>query len=333
MTPECEIEWTAPARIHCGLIALEQDADSRFGGCGVMCRGPRTRLRLSAASQWQLIGDDADRWLRLIKQWQLHFANFAGARWCEPIERWPLCLEILETPPRHVGLGSGTQAALLVATALCHWVGLDPPSVAELALAMGRARRSAIGTYGFRLGGFLVDRGLTPGEPLALLDFQTALPEPWRVVILQPQLPPGISGLAEINAFERQLPGDRHLAQQMRSILQGAIVPAAAQGNLMNFAEAIHEFNFLSGLHYAKVQAGAYHSVEVASIVTQIRAWGYPGVVQSSWGPTLAVFVGDALAARELQTKIQRDLTIPCQVQVTEVAGASGLAMPQPSRV
>ncbi len=320
-----ELYFSAPARIHCGLIAVDHQSATRYGGCGIMIAQPQTRIRLSTAAQWRLQAKDSPWWLRLVQQWQVHFCPPADSVWCEPIETWPLSIEVMDTPPRHVGLGSGTQAALLLASALCRWTNLPEPSVEELALAMGRAKRSAIGTYGFRRGGFLVDRGLTSTDPLATLDFQTALPTDWRVVLILPQLAPGISGLAELNAFEQQVGGSQSLYEQMRAILRRDLVPAASVGDFARFAEAVFQFNYLSGLNYAKVQSGAYHSAGVAEIVRQIREWGFAGVVQSSWGPTLAVLTPNETTANDLQGRLQSSLEVPANVIVSTIAGPSNI--------
>lgn len=288
-----------------------------------MIARPQTRIRLATATHWHLQAADESWWRRLTQQWQVHFCPAAGVPWCDPIETWPLAIEVLETPPRHVGLGSGTQAALLLASALCRWTHLPQPSVEELALAMGRAKRSAIGTYGFRRGGFLVDRGLTSTDPLAALDFQTVLPNDWRVVLIQPQLAPGISGLAELTAFEQQVGGTPSLYEPMREILRRDLVPAASTGDFERFSAALFQFNYLSGLNYAKVQSGAYHSPEVAEMVRQIRQWGYAGVVQSSWGPTLAVLTPDETTANDLRGRLQSSVNIPADVVVSAIAGPS----------
>ena len=67
-------------------------------------------------------------------------------------------LHINESLPDHVGLGSGTQAALSAAAAVNEIYGLGK-SVRELAVAVGRGGTSGIGVAAFENGGFILDGG------------------------------------------------------------------------------------------------------------------------------------------------------------------------------
>jgi beta-ribofuranosylaminobenzene 5'-phosphate synthase len=62
------------------------------------------------------------------------------------------------TLPAHQGLGSGTQLALAAARAVAELYDLSRDAT-HLAQAVGRARRSAIGTYVFGHGGFILEGG------------------------------------------------------------------------------------------------------------------------------------------------------------------------------
>ncbi len=67
-------------------------------------------------------------------------------------------LHINDSLPDHVGLGSGTQAALSTAAAVNKIYGLGK-SVRELAVAVGRGGTSGIGVAAFENGGFILDGG------------------------------------------------------------------------------------------------------------------------------------------------------------------------------
>ena len=62
-------------------------------------------------------------------------------------------IRVKQTIPDHVGLGSGTQLALAVATALKKIFNVKA-STQELAIAMGRAQRTGVGTAIFFIQGY-----------------------------------------------------------------------------------------------------------------------------------------------------------------------------------
>ena len=67
-------------------------------------------------------------------------------------------INVVQAIPAHIGLGSGTQFSLAIATALASLLDVEA-TIPELAVAMGRARRTAVGTSIFEWGGFVVDGG------------------------------------------------------------------------------------------------------------------------------------------------------------------------------
>ena len=92
--------------------------------------------------------------------------------------------------PTHVGLGSGTQLALAVARALTELHGVEADAQ-ELARVVGRARRSAIGTWTFAGGGLVVEGGRRSGsDDSAPLLARLPFPPSWRCVVAVPDAPP-----------------------------------------------------------------------------------------------------------------------------------------------
>ncbi len=80
-------------------------------------------------------------------------------RFCDHYQVDPrVSIEVSECIPQHVGLGSGTQLALAIGLGLAMVCGIDA-NVWDVASAMGRGRRSGIGTAAFQTGGFVVDAG------------------------------------------------------------------------------------------------------------------------------------------------------------------------------
>src|SRR5439155_10063571 len=137
----------APARLHFGVLDLRGDLGRRFGGIGAAVPAPSLLLEAHPAPELQAEGPDAARALAFAQR-------FAAFHRIPPRVR--LCLH--RTIPPHAGLGSGTQLALAVARATAELYGL-PTDVTTLARAVDRGRRSAVGTWTFALGGFVLEGG------------------------------------------------------------------------------------------------------------------------------------------------------------------------------
>jgi len=199
----------------------------------------------------------------------------------------PVMLAI-HNAPRHRGFGSGTQLAFAVAAALQTAFEQPMPSAEEMALAMGRGQRSAIGSYGFFEGGFLVDRGVEK-ETIAPLDMRTDFPEDWKIALIAPLVSDDsqVFGDTEMEAF-RQLPGTtQNQADQLESILKNDILPSVLRQDFPTFANAVTQYGYQSGMYYSPVMGGAYASPAATAIVDRIRKLGPFAVGQSSWGPTI----------------------------------------------
>src|SRR5919112_3301188 len=142
----------AAARLHFGVLDLRGSLGRRFGGLGAAIPQPSLLLEAAPAETVSVTGLEPVRVEEFARRFLSHHARAGGAR-----------LELHRAIPAHSGLGSGTQLGLAVARALAelHRLPTDAPS---LAAAAGRGRRSAIGTWTFALGGFIVEGGRRPGS-------------------------------------------------------------------------------------------------------------------------------------------------------------------------
>ena len=180
----------APARLHFGVLDLRGSLGRWFGGIGAAAPAPTLLVSAEQADTLEVHGEDADRAVEFASRFLSHHDIGRGAR-----------VRVHRALPAHAGLGSGTQLALAVARALAelHGVSTDAPSLAR---AVGRGRRSAIGTWIFAAGGLVVEGGRRPdrdecGPLLARLPFPAA----WRCIVAVPHGRPGISGGAEEEAL------------------------------------------------------------------------------------------------------------------------------------
>jgi beta-RFAP synthase len=253
-----------------------------------------------------------------------------AARAGEFLRRWaafhqltdPRCkIVIHDAPSEHVGLGPGTQLALSVAAGLNAFFGFPRQTAQELALSVGRGLRSAVGTYGFVHGGLIVERGKLPGELISPLDCRVDLPPAWRFVLVRHAAASGLAGEEEISAMA-SLPAAPHATTlQLSEEVRERLVPAAATGDFPAFAAALFRYGNAAGQLFAARQGGPYHGPILAQLVEDIRGYGYPGVGQSSWGPTLFVVAASQQQAESLVTllrqrkdheRLQLEISPPC---------------------
>lgn len=303
----------ACSRLHFGILSFAHGAGRQFGGVGLMVRDPGVALSVEPATAWSAEGPLADRALEFTQGFAATVPSIAPQR-----------IRIEECAPDHAGLGTGTQLGLAVARALAVVGGLPRLDAPELARRVGRGQRSALGIHGFDQGGFLVEAGKRPGESIAPLAVRVAFPDDWRIVLIMPAWGKGLAGHEERQAFQ-QLPASApvHTDRLCRLVLL-EMLPALAERDLAAFGDALYDFNRLVGEAFAPVQGGTYASARHAELVGFIREQGVHGVAQSSWGPTVAVIVGDEAAARDLANRVRGRFGLEAAQVIVTVAGNRG---------
>src|SRR5215208_7678979 len=142
----------APARLHFGVLDLAGRLGRHFGGLGAAIPCPSLLLEASASAQLTASGPDSARALEFARMFlSFHHLPESGR------------LVIHRAIPSHAGLGSGTQLGLAMDRALTELHGVTATTL-ELAAAVARGKRSAIGTWAFALGGFIVEGGQKVGS-------------------------------------------------------------------------------------------------------------------------------------------------------------------------
>lgn len=288
--------WTcvrAPARLHLGFVDLGNTAERRFGSLGLAVSGLDAVIAARAALALDVEGAHATRVAQIAAQ--------VAASLGRPCA---MALRVLAMPPAHAGLGSGTLLALSAGTASASVLGatLSPRQLAALA---GRGGRSGIGIGSFELGGFLVDggRGARTGLPplLARVEF----PEAWRVVLLFDERREGLSGVAERSAFVALPEMSAATAGELsRHVLMG-VLPALHEADFDAFSAHLAAVQRLNGAHFAPAQGGLFSSEPVGRCLEEVaRAFGLPGIGQSSWGPTGFIVTPDAVTAERVAAAI-----------------------------
>ncbi len=265
---------TAPARLHMGFIDLSGALGRHFGSIGIALTEINTRLTLSKAVQRSIVGPSSQRAGKCLTQ--LCQAMSVSDR---------VNIHIEAAIPEHVGLGSGTQMALAIGTALNAYYGLGM-TVREIASVMDRGLRSGIGIGVFEHGGLVVDggRGLNTVTPPLLVHLD--VPSEWRFILVFDLRGQGLHGEQEIAAFRALPPFPQHEAEHFCYLLLMQGLPAVAENDLKQFGQVISKLQSSVGKHFAPAQGGVFASDEVAKAMQWLAGKGAVGIGQTSWGPT-----------------------------------------------
>ena len=282
-----------PARLHLGLIDLNGELGRMFGGLGVGINRPNVILEAKQAENLAITGEKTEQVTTLAEQFLKAYNIKSG-----------VAINVRQVIPEHSGLGSGTQLALAVATALAKLFGVKA-SVQEFAEVMGRGRRTSVGTTIFEQGGFVVDGGKTTSEkrfPATI--FRQTFPQDWRFVVAVPNVNKGLAKSEETAAFKTLTPMKAEDASRMCRLTMMKLLPALVERDIKSFGEALTQLQIVIGDYFAEVQGGTYSSQAAAEGITLLQKLGAYGAGQSSWGP--AVYgVTQKENAKQIETEVK----------------------------
>ncbi len=297
MSSRSSVFVEAPARLHFGVLDLAGRLGRHFGGLGAAIPCPSLLLEASSSARLTASGPDSARALEFARKFlAFHRLPETGG------------LIIHRAIPSHAGLGSGTQLGLAVARALAKVHGVQA-STLELAAAVARGKRSAIGTWAFGLGGFIVEGGRRVGSSdIAPLLARYEVPAAWRCVVAVPQGPRGLSGEAEISAFDRLPPPPDGDVQRVSHLVLMQLLPALVEADLPSFGDALSAVQRITGSWFAGQQGGIFAPGPTQQLITDMAQWGAVGVGQSSWGPAAYGLVPNEEAASALAQRLRTRL-------------------------
>jgi len=283
-------------RLHLGFVDLNGNLGRRFGSLGLGLNGLSTRVTAEGSSSFYVDGDDSVR----AKDYAIRVLH--GLKLPRHLR-----LSVRSSIPIHAGLGSGTQLALAVASAITELFGLDC-DIQQRAVLTGRGRRSGVGIGVFETGGFLFDGGHAPGTVVPPVIARFQFPQQWQVILVWDEAQRGLSGAAEVTAFEVIQAMDEALAATLcRRTLLG-VFPALVEHDFDSFSDHISAIQRAMGAHFGLSQGGQFTSKAVADAMRWIQqTHGIVGVGQTSWGPTGFAFVnGEAKAGQLLEALTHR---------------------------
>ncbi|MEN6342782.1 MAG: beta-ribofuranosylaminobenzene 5'-phosphate synthase [Methanospirillum sp.] len=287
----------APARLHLGLIDLHGGIGRIDGGIGITLMDPTLVLEAARSSTLTITGGGEEVRARVRDAARRVLDHLGG--------RGGAAIRIRKSISRHVGLGSGTQAALAAGAAISRLYG-STLTTRELARIVGRGGTSGIGTAAFESGGLVLDGGhsfgpfaekreyrpsaASGGVPPAPVTARLPFPDDWRIVLAIPRGGRTVGGAREVDLFREHCPVPIDEVRQICHEVVMRLLPGVAGHDLEVFATAVND---LQGLGFKRVEVDLQEPV-VRDLIAGLREAGAACAGLSSFGPTVyAVTDGD----------------------------------------
>lgn len=290
-----EYKVSAPSRLHFGLIDLTGDQGRIDGGAGVALAHPRIVVRAQPGRGSIEVPPDVEDLVRGLAD-RLR------------VDLDTIDIELIERVPAHVGLGSHTQLALTIGTALGLAAGREL-TPREIARAAQRGGTSGIGVNIFGSGGLIVDGGHSFGKGkeketclpssasranVAPMLARYELPSEWRFALVTPSTEPGAHGTREIDLFRQSFPlNPADTGEVCRWVLMG-LMPGAAAGDLELLGRSLSALQRV-GFKKLEVSLQPTPIIDLGDIMVEA---GAAGAGLSSFGPTVYALASDESRAR-----------------------------------
>lgn len=292
-----------PARLHFGLVDMNGDMGRFFGGLGAAIDHPNVVLEAQTSKGFSVTGKKDELTASLAKSFLKTYRINAG-----------VSIHVEESIPEHVGLGSGTQLALAVAAALAKLFHVKA-SIQELSLAMGRMKRTGVGTAVFEMGGFVVDGGKKMkgdsivSESFPPLIFRHPFPEEWKFVVAVPNVKKGLAKAEEKSAFSQMPPMPAETVGRICRLTMIKLLPAVVDRDIGSFGDALTQIQVVIGDYFAVAQGGTFSSSAATETIDYMKARGAYGVGQSSWGPAVYGLTKSETEAEKLRADVEAFLS------------------------
>lgn len=280
------LKITTPSRLHITLIDMNASIGRVDGGIGLTLDKPVISIKAEKSDIVEIAGKS-------------EHAERMGASAAKLLpEGEGIRIMIGEDYPSHVGLGSGTQAALAAGMAVNKLYGLGL-GVHEIAKRVGRGGTSGIGVAAFGKGGFILDGGhrfsekrdflpssaskLPPAPVLLRRDFPD-----WDIVVAIPEQK-GASLKHEVNIFQKECPLPLNEVEKLSHVILMQLLPALVEEDIETFGAGINRIQEI-GFKKKEVELQPVS----AKLMQALRDAGAHGAGMSSFGPAVYAFGEEA---------------------------------------
>ncbi|MBS3781830.1 MAG: GHMP kinase [Candidatus Thermoplasmatota archaeon] len=262
-----------PSRLHFGIIDLSRKFKRKYGALGVTLKDGYDIELESSGKELYVEGSKREKEIvsKVYRKLKEKFSISVGFE-----------VTIEDRIPSHVGLGSTTQLTLGTAYGMLKEIGEDV-SIIELAKLLERGRYSAIGTYGFQDGGFILEGGKSGKNEISCLIKRIDFPEDWRFLIICSKVFKGYDEKEEKPIMNKLTVDKKYPEKISHNILMG-ILPALKRKDIGAFGEHLTRIQETVGKSFSDHQEGIYHPA-IIDMVEFLIDNTYGGG-QSSWGPT-----------------------------------------------
>ncbi len=279
------LKITTPSRLHITLIDMNASRGRVDGSIGLTLDKPTIIIKAESSDSIEVTGS-SEHTKRMRNSAGLLLPEGEGIR-----------INIERDYPSHIGLGSGTQAALAAGMAVNRLYDLGL-SVYDIAVKVGRGGTSGIGVSAFESGGFILDGGHKFGEKKGFLPSSASRLPPapvllrkdfpdWGIVVAVPQQK-GASLKTEVNIFQKVCPVPLREVEELSHIILMQLLPALVEEDIVTFGISI---NAIQNLGFKK------REVELQPVSKELmqalKDGGAYGAGMSSFGPTVYAFGED----------------------------------------
>lgn len=280
------LQITTPSRLHLTLIDMNAGIGRVDGSIGITLDKPGIKIDAQKSDIVEITG------------FSEHIGRMRNSTTALLHDGEGIRISIEEDFPSHIGLGSGTQAALAAGKAVNELYDLGL-SIHEIAVKVGRGGTSGIGVAAFESGGFILDGGhkfshkraflpsaaskLPPAPVLLRKDFPD-----WDIVLAVPQQK-GASQKNEVNIFQEKCPVPLREVEALSHVILMQLLPALFEEDIVTFGKSIDAIQEL-GFKKQEVRLQPLSK----DLMNALREGGAYGAGMSSFGPTVYTFGEDA---------------------------------------
>lgn len=280
------LKITTPSRLHITLIDMNASRGRVDGSIGLALDKPVISITAQKSDVIEVTGN-SEHAQRMKTSASALLPDGEGIR-----------ITIEKDYPSHIGMGSGTQAALAAGMAVNKLYDLGL-SVHEVAVKVGRGGTSGIGVAAFENGGFILDGGHRFSEKKAFLPSAASRLPPapvllrkdfpgWDMIIA---IPPqkGASMKNEVGIFQTECPVPLREVEQLSHIILMQLLPALAEEDIAEFGRSINAIQEI-GFKKREIRLQPISNV----LMKILREEGAYGAGMSSFGPAVYAFGEDA---------------------------------------